>query len=135
MFVQHESQVGIYRRQSHVSSAEKIGDSIPRVQAAFERQEAACRDLVASKGGIIVAVYSDEGIGAYKKTVRPDFERILNDLEVGHIEGLAAWKLDRLTRNQEDLSRLWDMIQKSGAVLACVHDAVDTGARRPASSR
>ena len=72
-----------------------------------------------SKGGTVVAVYSDEGIGAYKKTVRPDFERILNDLEVGHIEGLAAWKLDRLTRNQEDLSRLWDMIQKSGAVLAC----------------
>jgi site-specific DNA recombinase len=117
---------GIYRRQSHVSSAEKIGASSPRVQAAFERQEAACRDLVASKGGTVVAVYSDEGIGAYKKTVRPDFECILNDLEVGYIEGLAAWKLDRLTRNQEDLSRLWDVIQKSGAVLACVHDAVDT---------
>ena len=117
---------GIYRRQSYISTAEKVGNSSPRVEAAFERQEEGCRSLVASKGGSVVAVYSDEGISAYKKTVRPEFERILNDLEVGHIEGLAAWKLDRLTRNHEDLSRLWDTIQKTGAVLACVHDAVDT---------
>jgi site-specific DNA recombinase len=117
---------GIYRRQSYVRSAEKVGDTSPRTEAALERQDEGCRALVAAKGGTVVAVYSDEGISAYKQTVRPEFERILNDLEVGHIEALAAWKLDRLTRNHEDLSRLWAMIQKTGAVLACVHDAVDT---------
>ena len=113
---------GVYARLSYVRTGRE-----DQAEAGLERQEDACRALVLAKGGEVVEVYPDEGLSAFQRgVVRPAFERALADLEAGHIEGLAAWKLDRLVRSHEDLSRLWEVVQATGATLACVHDSVDT---------
>jgi DNA invertase Pin-like site-specific DNA recombinase len=113
---------GIYARLSYVRTGREN-----QAEAGLERQEDACRALVLAKGGEVVEVYPDEGLSAYQPgVVRPAFERALADLEARHVEGLAAFKLDRLVRSHEDLSRLWEVVQRSGATLACVHDSVDT---------
>jgi site-specific DNA recombinase len=113
---------GVYCRLSYVRTGRE-----DHAEAGMTRQEEACRALVLAKGGEVVEVYPDEGLSAYQPGVRrPEFERALNDLEAGHIHGLVAFKLDRLVRSHEDLSRLWAVIQQTGATLACVHDSVDT---------
>jgi site-specific DNA recombinase len=113
---------GIYCRLSYVRHGRE-----EHAEAGLGRQEEACRALVLAKGGEVVEVYADEGLSAYQPGVRrPDFERCLNDLDVRHIDGLAAFKLDRLVRSHEDLSRLWSVIQRSGGALAAVHDSIDT---------
>jgi DNA invertase Pin-like site-specific DNA recombinase len=116
---------GIYCRLSHVARDER--DEL-RSEAAIERQEDACRAMIAARDpkAEVVCIYSDEGLSAFKRIVRPEFDRALNDLDCGHIDALAAFKVDRLCRSHEDLGRLWDVIQRSGGVLAAVHDTIDT---------
>lgn len=113
---------GVYCRLSYVRTGRQ-----DQAEAGMTRQEDACRALVLAKDGEVAEVYPDEGLSAFQPGVRrPAFERALTDLEAGHIQGLVAFKLDRLVRSHEDLSRLWEVIQRTGATLACVHDSVDT---------
>jgi site-specific DNA recombinase len=57
---------------------------------------------------------------------RPEFERLLEDLEAGLLAGVICWKLDRLTRSHRDFERLWEMMERRGAKLVSLHEQFDT---------
>jgi DNA invertase Pin-like site-specific DNA recombinase len=51
--------------------------------------------------------YVDNDVSAFKRgVVRPEFERMLDDLRSGQLDGVVVYNLDRLARQPADLERL-----------------------------
>ena len=118
--------VGIYTRLSE----EK--DTAAATHNALERQEERARALTTAKGWTVTEVYTDVDIGAYRAAgkrdapKRPQFERLLADIERGTIGGVVFLKLERLVRDPGDFARLLGRCDASGAVLCSVTEPIDT---------
>jgi DNA invertase Pin-like site-specific DNA recombinase len=111
-------RVGVYTRLSRDMDGR---------QTATGRQEKDCRALARSKGWKVAEVYEDVDLSAFKKGVRrPAYERLLEDVQSGAIEGIVVWKLDRLVRRASEFERFWSACESAGATLAAVHDPIDT---------
>jgi DNA invertase Pin-like site-specific DNA recombinase len=111
-------RVGIYLR---------ISDDRDGNQTATERQEEDCRKFAESKSWTVADVFEDVDLSAYKRNVkRPEFERMLGALRNGEIDGVLAWKIDRITRRQRDFVRLDEQCEDVGAFIATVVDQIDT---------
>ena len=61
-----------------------------------------CRDLAKLQGLGVVDLYADEGWSG-KNLGRPEVARLLKDVEAGEIGAVLLWRLDRLSRDPEDL--------------------------------
>jgi site-specific DNA recombinase len=90
------------------------------------RQEADCRRLAEARGDEIVKVYPDLDVSGWSGVDRPAFEELLADAEAGLIDTVMVWKIDRLTRNFDDLQRVWRLVQQRGLKLVSVTDSLDT---------
>lgn len=108
--------VGIYARLSQDRDGEAT---------STDRQVADCRQLAEARGWTVGGVYVDRGISGYSGAVRPEFDRMLGDVDAGKLGGVVAWKLDRLSRNRADWHRIASRVD-AGLTLAAVHDPVDT---------
>ena len=109
--------IGIYTR---------ISEDIEGSGLGVNRQEADCRKLAKKRGWEVAGVYCDNDFSAYKtKIVRPDFERLLSDLELGAIEGVVVWDLDRFARQPKDLERAIDIFDRRNLVFATVQSDID----------
>src|SRR4249919_3688563 len=107
-------RVGIYTRLSRDMDGR---------QTATARQEKDCRALSRSKHWKVAEVYEDVDLSAFKKGVRrPAYERLLEDIETGAVDGVVVWKLDRLVRRAAEFERFWSVCEGAGATLAAVHD-------------
>ena len=96
-------------------------------KASPETQEAECRALCRSRGWEVAGVFSDRDRSAFRGARRPQFERLLHEVEQGRANVVVAYKLDRLTRG--GISGLWPILERLKRVdvgLAFVHDQVDT---------
>jgi len=76
--------------------------------------------------GRIVAFYSDIASAHNEKAKRPEFENALIDLKAGRIDGIIAWKVDRLTRRRSQARKLLTLLEESGGRLATVVEGIDT---------
>lgn len=64
---------------------------------------------------ILVGVYSDNDISAADVfAVRPDFERLIRDIEAGKVNTVMAWDFDRLWRDNYDFNRLLRAMRLAG---------------------
>jgi site-specific DNA recombinase len=97
---------GIYVRVSSDPEGLELG---------VERQEEDSRALAKRRGWGIVDVYRDNDISASGKRVRPDWERMLADVETGRIDAVVAYSSSRLYRNLRDLTKLIDLVEAHGA--------------------
>ncbi len=90
------------------------------------RQERDLRRLAATRGDEVVKVYSDLDLSGWTGVERPAFEELLADAEAGVVDTVMVWKIDRLTRNFDDLQRIWRLVQQRGLKLVSFHDSLDT---------
>jgi site-specific DNA recombinase len=111
-------KLGAYARISYAVGDEK--------EAAVDRQLADDREWARLYGHEIVAEYVDPKTSAFKSVRREHFERMLADLDAGAIDGVVVWKLDRLVRNHRDFERFEEIRSGRGALLAAVHEPIDT---------
>ena len=110
--------IGIYTRISE----DKDGQ-----QTATARQLEDCRAFAARRGWEVVEVFEDVDTSAFKTTVkRPQFERMLDGLRSGALEGIVTWKLVRLSRQQRDLVRVMEACEPHKAFIASVTEPIDT---------
>jgi DNA invertase Pin-like site-specific DNA recombinase len=93
-----------------------------------ETQVAECRGECRRRGWEVIDVYVDRDTSAFKPGVkRPQFDRMLRDVDARRIDVVVAVKLDRLTRGGiTGLARILERLQAAGASMTCVHDSVDT---------
>lgn len=97
---------GIYARISRDVEGKALG---------VARQVADCRALAESRGWEVADVYSDNDISGFSGKNRPEYQRMLADLEAGRIEAVVVWHQDRLTRQAKELENLIDVVEGAGS--------------------
>ncbi|MER7152100.1 recombinase family protein [Streptomyces lydicus] len=105
-------RLGGYARISLDKDGEELG---------VERQRRDYRQVAGVRPGWEVARdYTDNDVSAFKRNVvRPEFERLLADLESGVLDGVIAYDLDRLARQPRDLERLIDVFEDRPELVFC----------------
>ena len=74
----------------------------------------------------IVDVYVDGGFSG-KDTERPAFQRMIQRVREGEINGIVVTKLDRLTRSIRNLCELnEDILRPLNVNLVCIRDGINT---------
>lgn len=102
----------------------RISDDAKKDEKGVGRQETDERAWVASVGGIVEQVYSENDTSAFKKkrlrlpdgtvvwrVVRPLWQKMLADLRSGAIEGVVVYDLDRLARDPRDLEDAIEIVE------------------------
>jgi DNA invertase Pin-like site-specific DNA recombinase len=91
-------RAAIYCRISRDSEGSGLG---------VARQLKACRELAERIGWSVADVYPDNSKSAYDRTKkRPQYERMLADVQAGRVDGVLCYAVDRLTRHPIELERL-----------------------------
>ncbi|MEO4039130.1 recombinase family protein [Micrococcaceae bacterium Sec6.3] len=98
-------RVGIYARISRDDTGEREG---------VERQLEACRDLATRMDWHVVDEYVDNDLSAMKARRRPQFDRLLEDIAGGALDGVVVWDHDRLLRQTRELERYIDLCDPLG---------------------
>lgn len=110
--------VGLYLR---------ISEDRDGQQTATARQREDCERFAAIRGWDIVDVFEDVDVSAFQRNVRrPEFERLIEAVRSRAIDGVLAWKLDRVSRRMRDFVRLDEAAQDADAFIATVTDGIDT---------
>jgi site-specific DNA recombinase len=114
----------IYARLSE--DREPDGETAGGVATSVDRQVADCLKWCELHGHRVAGIYRDEGISGFSGARRPEFERLLADARnrVGQL--IVCWRLDRLSRNRPDFTRVLDMCDSGGVQLASVTESLDT---------
>ena len=111
-------RAAVYLRQS----LNRTGEGL-----AVSRQREDCLRLCAERGWIPTE-YVDNDTSA-SKGVRPQYRKMLADINAGEIQAVVVWHLDRLHRQPVELEEFIDVTKKAGIArnLATVtgEDAVD----------
>ncbi len=109
-----------------VGTYARISDDAEQLGLGVGRQQDDTRKLVDLRGWTLADTYLDNDVSAYKPTViRPDFERMLVDLEAGTIQGIAVYDVDRLARQPADLERIINIYDRKPLVFATVQGDID----------
>jgi site-specific DNA recombinase len=110
-------RAGIYAR----ISSDRESDGL-----AIGRQLEDCERLAQERGWRIVERYVDQDVSAFKRTVRPSYQRMLSDLRSGTIDGVIVYHLDRLHRQPRELEEFFDVCKAAGVDdLATVTGRID----------
>lgn len=107
---------GIYARISLDVAGEALG---------VQRQLEDCRSKAQTLGWSVLDSYTDNDVSASKARTRPQYERLLHDLEHGRINAVVVYDLDRLTRRPIELEHFIDLADRLGVSLANVAGDVD----------
>jgi hypothetical protein len=99
----------IYCRISHDPSGERLG---------VQRQEDDCRAEATRRHWQITGIYVDDDRSAFStRKPRPEYQRLLRDIQEGLVDGVLIWRLDRLHRQPRELEEFIPLTDKhqSGA--------------------
>lgn len=96
---------GLYIRVSTEDQARE-GFSLPE-------QEKRLRAMCEYKGYEIYDVYKDAGISAKTGNLRPEFERLLQDIRDKKVNTIVVLKLDRLTRSVYDMEGIMSFLEEN----------------------
>lgn len=111
--------VAIYARKSRITNK---GDSIG---VQFKQ----CADYAKKELGLDEEYeflqYEDKGLSGYFSD-RPDFQRMLHDVQDGKIKAIVCYKLDRVGRKTADLIRLMDFLEMYHVNLLICSNGINT---------
>ncbi|MGZ4362928.1 MAG: recombinase family protein [Gaiellaceae bacterium] len=110
-------RAGIYAR----ISSDRDGDGL-----GVARQVEDCEALAGRKRWEVVDRYVDSDVSAYNGRGRPEYRRLLADLEAGLLDAVVVWHLDRLHRQPKELEEFFEVCDRAGIKrLASVTGDVD----------
>ena len=92
-------------------------------KVSLDEQGKDIRAYCESKGYNIVKEYQDVGSGASKR--RPDFQRMLRDVQDSIFDVIVCWKSDRLSRGLYPAAALMEAIEGTDVILEAVKDSID----------
>ena len=85
-------------------------------EASIEDQVRICRERIEREGWTLVEVYSDAAMSG-ATTLRPGYQKMLEDARNGAFDVVIAEALDRLSRDLEDIAGLFKQLTFSGVTL------------------
>lgn len=92
----------------------RISSDPQGLRAGVERQEADCRGLIKSRGWKLAGLYCDNDTSAWNGKARPEYQRLLGDIEGQALDAVVVWHLDRLHRSPRELEEFIDLCQRAG---------------------
>jgi DNA invertase Pin-like site-specific DNA recombinase len=98
---------GIYARISSDPDGTRLG---------VKRQIEDCQALAERLGWTVTDTYSDNDVSAWSGKQRPEYQRMLDDIKNGVIEGILVWHPDRLHRHPRELEELIDLVESTAGV-------------------
>lgn len=72
------------------------------------RQLRDCEQLAESRGWVVTDRYVDDDVSAYSGKQRPEYRRLLADIESGLVDAVVVWHVDRLVRQPRELEQFLD---------------------------
>lgn len=72
----------------------------------------------------IIDIYSDEGVSG-KSLLRPEMERLINDIKANKIDIVIIYKLDRLSRHVKDVLELVELFEQYEVTLFSLSENID----------
>ncbi len=84
--------------------------------ASIEDQVRQCKSRIEREDWTLIQVYSDAAISG-ATTLRPGYQRLLEDARAGVFEIVVAEALDRLSRDQEDVAGLYKRLTFANVTL------------------
>jgi len=109
----------IYARISSDQSGQALG---------VQRQLEDCRRLAAERGWVVAEEYIDNDISAFKGKDRPQYARMLADIEAGRRDAVLAYHQDRLTRRPMEWEQFVELCDRAGVEqLATVTSDINFG--------
>lgn len=106
----------LYLRISQDSEATGLG---------VARQRADCEALADAKGWTVMGVFEDNDVSATSGKPRPEYQRMVREIEAGRIQGIVVWDVDRLTRTPRELEDVISWADRHGLALASVGGEID----------
>ncbi|HUO69293.1 MAG TPA: recombinase family protein [Solirubrobacteraceae bacterium] len=95
---------GIYAR----ISSDRDGDGL-----AVGRQLVDCEAKAAENGWAVADRYVDSDISAYSGKDRPEYRRLIADIDAGLVNGVIVYNLDRLHRQPRELEEFIDVCRRA----------------------
>lgn len=111
--------IAIYTRKSRITNK---GDSIG---VQFKQSCDYARSQLSLSEDYEFLRYEDKGLSGYYSD-RPDFQRLLRDIEAGKIRAVACYKLDRISRKTADLMRLLEYFERHDVTLLVCSNNINT---------
>lgn len=98
----------------------RISQDRAGTELGVTRQREDCEALVERRGWTLHDVYVDNDVSAKGDKVRPEWERLMADLEAGKIEVVVGWTIDRTLRSGRDRLRMLESGKQHGITIAIV---------------
>jgi site-specific DNA recombinase len=111
----HVMRAGVYLRQSK----DQYGTGL-----AVARQREDCLKLCGERGWEPTE-YVDNDVSAFNGKTRPAYQRMLADIEAGHLCAVVVWDLDRLHRRPIELEHFMELADRHHLALATVSGDTD----------
>ena len=112
-------KVVIYARKSKITNK---GDSIKTQEIQSEEY---ARNQLQLPVDYQFEHYEDLGLSGFYAD-RPNFQRMIHDIEQGKIRAIACYKLDRISRKTSDLMNLLDFLEKYDVALLVCSNNINT---------
>lgn len=90
-------------------------------EASIEDQVRLCAARVKAEGWVSIGTYSDHGISG-ATSLRPGYQKLLEDARAGAFDIVVAEALDRLSRDQEHIAALYKQLSFVGIRLVTLAD-------------
>jgi site-specific DNA recombinase len=84
--------------------------------ASIEDQVRLCKERLRKEGWSLAATYTDRALSG-ASSLRPGYQKLLEDARKGEFDVVVAEALDRLSRDQEDVAGLYKRLKFSGITL------------------
>ncbi len=84
--------------------------------ASIEDQLRLCRERIEREGWTLHATYTDRAMSG-ASPLRPGYQKLIEDARSRKFETVVAEALDRLSRDQEDIARLYKQLSFAGVKL------------------
>ncbi len=94
---------------------------------SLDAQLRACRAYADMRGWIVVDIYADEGLSAFKDRIedRPQLTRLLADVRAGLVNAVIVHKLDRFFRRAHLLLQTVEEFERRGVILVSISEQID----------
>lgn len=96
-------------------SDDKSGDAL-----GVGRQRTDCEALIQQRGWEVSGVYTDNSRSAYSGKPRPEYDRMMIDVEAGRHDVIVAWHNDRLHRRPVELEHFIEVVERARVGVATV---------------
>lgn len=96
------------------------------LKIGYDVQKAAINRHCTLQGWNVVWYQDSDITAGDEEVVRPEYERMLTDLQAGLISGIVVWKLDRLVRLTYEYERCINLVRKAGGFIVDVEQGYNT---------